>query len=82
MTTVCATCGMPLEKKEDVGLVNGSESFCKYCVNTDGTVKNGDQIFEGGVSFFMNTVPWDIKRIGGAAYQKKYEILALLEGQK
>lgn len=57
MTTSCATCGMPLEKKEDMGAVIGNNSFCKYCVNTDGTVKNGEQVFNGGVEFFMGAVP-------------------------
>lgn len=55
MTTFCSTCGMPLEKKEDVGLVDNTGSFCRYCVN-DGKVKNAEQIFAGGVSFFMHAV--------------------------
>jgi hypothetical protein len=46
---------MPLEKKEDIGLVDKTESFCRYCVN-DGKVRNAEQIFAGGVSFFMHTV--------------------------
>lgn len=56
MTTFCSTCGMPLEKKEDVGVVNTDGSFCRYCVNKEGAVKNSDQIFAGGVSFFMHTI--------------------------
>ncbi|MCX6732954.1 MAG: zinc ribbon domain-containing protein [Candidatus Roizmanbacteria bacterium] len=56
MITFCSTCGMPLEKKEDVGLVNTSGSFCRYCVKKDGKVKTADQIFAGGVSFFMHSI--------------------------
>jgi hypothetical protein len=47
---------MPLEKKEDVGVVNNDGSFCRYCVNKDGSVKNAMQIFDGGVSFFMHAI--------------------------
>ena len=56
MNTTCATCGMPLVKKEDIGLVNREGSFCRYCV-ADGKVKSGYSIFHGGVSFFMHSIP-------------------------
>lgn len=56
MTTFCSTCGMPLEKKEDVGLVDNTGSFCRYCVNEDGKLKSAEQVFAGGVSFFMHAV--------------------------
>lgn len=48
---------MPLNKKEDVGLVDSTGSFCRYCVGTDGKVKSGNLIFDGGVSFFMHAIP-------------------------
>jgi hypothetical protein len=48
----CATCGMPLEKKEDFALGDEKARFCAYCVNPDGSVKSGEEIFNGGVQFF------------------------------
>lgn len=57
MVTNCATCGMPLEKKEDIGLTTDKESFCRYCVDGKGKVRSGNQIFHGGVSFFMHSIP-------------------------
>ena len=56
MKTLCAACSMPLEKKEDIKLVIGEDSFCKYCVDKNGKLKSAEQIFRGGVSFFMHTV--------------------------
>jgi hypothetical protein len=52
----CVTCGMPLDKKEDIGLVNESGSYCRFCVDKEGKVKSGSQIFHGGVSFFMHSI--------------------------
>jgi len=56
MKIFCATCGMPLDKKEDIGLVNEEGSFCRYCVGKDGKVKNAELLFNGGISFFMHAV--------------------------
>ena len=56
MAIHCVTCGMPLEKKEDIGLINHAGSFCRFCVNKDGKVKSSSQIFHGGVSFFMHSI--------------------------
>jgi len=55
----CATCGMPLEKKEDFALGNENSEFCLYCVNTDGSVKSGEEIFNGGVNFFLGIIGGD-----------------------
>lgn len=51
----CATCGMPLEKKEDFALSDENSEFCAYCVNPDGSIKSGEEIFKGGVQFFLDT---------------------------
>lgn len=56
MVTHCVTCGMPLDKKEDIGLIQDGKSYCRYCVDKNGKVKSGYQIFHGGVSFFMHAV--------------------------
>ena len=50
----CNACGMPLNKKEDFANGDESSNFCHYCANPDGSVKSADEIFEGGVQFFMN----------------------------
>ncbi|MFA5184753.1 MAG: zinc ribbon domain-containing protein [Patescibacteria group bacterium] len=52
----CATCGMPLEKKEDFALGDEKSEFCAYCVNPDGSLKSGEEIFQGGVNFFLGAL--------------------------
>lgn len=53
MSTYCSSCGMPLTKKEDFALGDESSEFCLYCVHEDGSVKSCEEVFEGGVGFFM-----------------------------
>lgn len=50
----CAACGMPLTKKEDFAQGDENSNFCLYCANADGSVKSCEEIFEGGVQFFMS----------------------------
>jgi hypothetical protein len=50
----CNACGMPLEKKEDFANGDENSDFCLYCVNTNGSIKPVEEIFEGGVQFFMS----------------------------
>lgn len=50
---------MPLNTKEDFAKGDEGANFCQYCVNEDGDVKPCDDIFEGGVQFFMNQVGSD-----------------------
>jgi hypothetical protein len=59
MEKYCQACGMPLIKKED--FANGDENalFCAYCVNEDGSVKSCEDIFEGGVQYFMTQIDND-----------------------
>ncbi len=59
MSKFCQACGMPLEKKEDFAGGNENADFCLYCVNDDGSVKTGEEIFEGGVQFFMSQISND-----------------------
>lgn len=47
---------MPLVKKEDYALGDESSLFCVHCVNADGSLKSGDEIFEGGVQFFQSSL--------------------------
>jgi hypothetical protein len=55
----CKACGMPLEKKEDFAKGDTSADFCLHCTDADGTVKSVEEIFEGGVQFFMNSIESD-----------------------
>ena len=50
----CAACSMPLESNDVIGLETDNESFCIYCVNEEKEVKSCEEIFEGGVQFFMS----------------------------
>jgi hypothetical protein len=54
MQKFCQACGMPLEKKEDFAGGDENSNFCQYCVNEDGSVKSCEDIFEGGVQFFVD----------------------------
>ncbi len=57
METHCITCGMPLTKKEDIGVETVQGPVCNYCIKADKSIKSCKEIFEGGVYFFMNSVP-------------------------
>ena len=61
MQKFCQACGMPLTKKEDFAGGNENSNFCHFCVNTDGSVKSCEEIFEGGVQFFLNQIGSDRK---------------------
>lgn len=50
----CAACSMPLDSDDVIGLETDNESFCIHCVNADKEVKPCEEIFEGGVQFFMS----------------------------
>ena len=50
---------MPLEKKEDFAGGNEGSQFCLYCVSEDGQVKSSEEIFEGGVQFFISQLGAD-----------------------
>ncbi|WP_346354743.1 zinc ribbon domain-containing protein [Azotosporobacter soli] len=53
----CAACSMPLENETLIGLEKDDQSFCAYCVNEEKTVKSCEEIFEGGVQFFLSLDP-------------------------
>jgi hypothetical protein len=59
MEKFCEACGMPLVKKEDFAGGDENAKFCLYCINTDGSVKSCEDIFEGGVQFFMSQIGGD-----------------------
>jgi len=50
----CTACSMPLDSEDVIGLETGNESFCIHCVSEEKKVKSCEEIFEGGVQFFMS----------------------------
>jgi len=48
---------MPLNDKSDFGMKNEQGSFCKHCITPDQKVKSCEEIFNGGVQFFMTAIP-------------------------
>ena len=53
----CAACSMPLDSDDVIGLDKGNELFCIHCITEDKEVKSCEEIFEGGVQFFMSLDP-------------------------
>jgi len=59
MSKFCQACGMPLIKAEDFANGDQNSNFCLYCVNEKGEVKSCEEIFEGGVQFFLQAIGSD-----------------------
>ena len=55
----CIACGMPMTKKEDFAKGDENSDFCLFCVDEKGEVRSGEEIFEGGVNFFMSQLGGD-----------------------
>ena len=55
MINFCAACTMPLEDTKNIGATLEGKTFCIHCVNADGQVKSCEEIFQGGVDFFLST---------------------------
>ncbi len=49
----CIACGMPLIKPEDCAGGDLNAVSCIHCTNSDGKLKSCNEIFEGGVHFFI-----------------------------
>lgn len=50
----CAACSMPLGDEKFIALERGDDVFCIYCVDEHQNVKSCEDIFEGGVQYFVN----------------------------
>ncbi len=57
----CIACGMPMTEIEDFGCGDEGCETCVHCTNKDGSVKSCEEIFEGGVQFFVETT-WDSRK--------------------
>lgn len=55
----CQSCGMPLLEKQDFALEDESSEFCRFCVDEKGNVRSCEEVFEGGVDYFMSQLGED-----------------------
>ena len=55
----CMSCGMPMTKAEDFGGGNWENLCCVYCSNSDGSLKDRDEVFKGMVNFMMTSQKMD-----------------------
>ncbi len=81
MTKYCQACGMPLEKKEDFAGGDENSQFCLYCVDEKGQVKSGEEIFEGGVQFFMSQLGGD-RQLAEKVTRKNMKMLPYWQKQE
>lgn len=87
----CATCGMPLEGDHagNAAFTIGNDTFCVYDVK-DGVVKSAEDIFEGGVQFFLHEVAGGDRVLAERLTRKNMSALeywkarpfALLDGER
>ena len=78
----CIACGMPLNKKEDIGTKTDKGSVCTFCVNSDGSVKSCEEIYEGGVQFFMKSVPETDRKLAERITRKNMNRLEYWKGKQ
>ena len=50
---------MPLIQREDFALGDETSRFCVHCTDAEGRVRSCEEIFEGGVQFFMGEIGID-----------------------
>ena len=80
---------MPLENESDIGAVTESGSVCIHCANADGTVKSCEEIFAGGIQFFLSAIPGADQSLAERIVRKNMSLLpywndkhsACLEGE-
>jgi hypothetical protein len=53
----CIACSMPLNDPKEIGAELPEGSVCIHCVAPDGKVKSCEEVFEGGVQFFLSALP-------------------------
>ncbi|AZS51724.1 hypothetical protein DM558_13525 [Entomomonas moraniae] len=51
---ICSACSMPLDNEGFVSLRKDGYVFCIYCVNENKEIKSCEDIFEGGIQYFIN----------------------------
>jgi hypothetical protein len=53
----CLACDMPLHDPELVGAQTDDGPACVYCTSEDGKLLSCEEVFEGGVEFFLEAIP-------------------------
>jgi hypothetical protein len=76
----CVACGMPLTKK-DIGSKVCEGSLCKFCTDDNGNVKNCEEIFKGGVEFFMKAIPSTDRKFAEKITRKNMNQLPFWKGK-
>ena len=66
----CMSCGMPMAKPEDFGGGNPENLYCVHCSNTDGSLKNYEEVFEGMVNFMVSSQKMDRKTAESAVKER------------
>lgn len=51
----CASCGMPLEKKEDYALGNPASGYCRYCTDEGGKLLPYQQILDSNAKYYVDS---------------------------
>jgi predicted sulfurtransferase len=53
MGSVCESCGMPMEKKEDFGAQDEENRYCTHCTDENGVLKNREDVRALMIAFYM-----------------------------
>lgn len=51
---MCFACSMPLEDQQWIGLETEEQLFCIHCIDEEKNVKSCEEIFQGGVAYFLS----------------------------
>lgn len=78
----CISCGMPLDDDEDLGIETEDGLFCKYCIDSNDIPRSAEEIFEGGVEFFMHSIPWVDRILAEKVTRKNMNKQPFWEGKK
>ena len=51
----CASCGMPMEKKEDFALGKTDSQYCKYCTDESGKLLSFEKILKMNADYLKES---------------------------
>lgn len=78
----CAACSMPIDRDEVFGAEINNNSFCLHCVDENKNVKTCEEIFEGGVQFFMSIDPAIARTFAEKIVRKNMKMLPYWQGKE
>jgi hypothetical protein len=73
---------MPLNDPKEIGGESREGTVCVHCANPDGSVKKCEDIFEGGVQFFMGVIPGDNRALAERLVRKNMKSLPYWQNKK